>query len=279
MKNFIFGAGYLGHRFSEALAFTLVPRAEVDLTDLPQLEEFLDREKPEVVINCAGKTSGPGEIGIDWCEIHREETIASNIVAPVNLSLACAERGIYFIHIGSGCVYSGDNNGEGYTEEDKPNFDGPQFYAKTKIDSERILRNLPGLLLRIRMPIDDRPHPRNLIDKLKAFQKVIDIQNSMTTVPDLVRALPTLIRQRAQGIYNVVNPGTISAAKIMAFYREYVEPPHTFEILSVEDLDRMTKGKRSNCVLSPAKLEREQGIRFPEIHDAVKTCLVSYRLC
>jgi len=192
MNEIVFGAGFLGKKISKEFQIPCVSRKEVDVSNLYNLRKFLKEKKPKIVINAVGKTGGKGEIGIDWCEVNKEETIQSNIIGAVNLSTECSKREIYFIHLGSGCIYEGDNNGKGFSEEDEPNFYGPQFYSMTKIDSERILKNLPGLLLRIRMPIDDSPNPRNLIDKLKDYPKVIDIQNSMTTIPHLLEVSPHL---------------------------------------------------------------------------------------
>jgi len=266
----IYGKGYLGTRLSKELGAKLLG---TNVLDTKALGAELDDQEPEVVINAVGKTGRPN---IDWCEDHREETVQGNILAPVNLAMQCMKRNIYFVHLGSGCVYYGDNNGEGYSEEDEPNFYGPQFYAKTKIIAEKILKEFPCLQVRLRMPIDDRPHPRNLIDKIRKYDKLIDIQNSMTTVPHMINTIWALMNRRKTGIYNVVNPGTISAAEIMKMYQEIVDPNHKFEAMSLDELDEATKGKRSNCQLSTAKL-RQEGLEMPEIHEAVRNCLVKYK--
>jgi len=270
MKGIVFGKGFLGKRIADEFGYLL---PEINVLDIEKLEECLDKEKPDVVINAVGKTGRPN---IDWCEEHKEETVQSNILGAANLCIESVKRGIYFVHLGSGCIYQGDNNGKGFNEEDEPNFYGPQFYAKTKIIAEKILKEFPCLQLRLRMPIDDKPSERNLIDKLKKYPRVINIQNSMTTVPDLLYAMKILIDKRRTGIYNCVNPGTISAAEIMQMYREIINPNHKFEILSLEDLDKITIAKRSNCYLNADKLQAE-GIKLPEIHKAIKSCLLNYK--
>ena len=97
-------------------------------------KEILDKN-PEAIINCAGKTGKPN---VDWCEDHKVETLYSNVVGPLVLVKVCQELGKYFVHVGTGCVYEGDNNGKGFTEEDKPNFFG-SFYSKSKIWSQEAL--------------------------------------------------------------------------------------------------------------------------------------------
>jgi len=265
----VFGKGFLGKIISDEFQCALT---DINPIKLDLLASYLDSEKPDVVINAIGKTGRPN---IDWCEKHKEETMYSNVVAAANLCMECSKRGIYFVHLGSGCIYSGDNDGKGFSEEDTPNFTG-SFYSRTKIICENILKEFPGLILRLRMPIDNRLDPRNLIDKLTKYPKIIDIQNSMTTVPHLIEAMRKLIEKKATGIYHVVNPGTSSAKEIMLLYREIVDPSHTFEDLSLEGLNSITTAVRSNCKLNSAKLEKE-GIIMPEIHEAIKQCMIKYK--
>lgn len=271
-QGMVFGAGFLGTKLAKELEYTLVAREEVNPLNLDDLQRFLDKRKPSIVVNSIGKTGRPN---IDWCETHKAETLQGNVVVPINLATECEKRGIYFVHIGSGCIYTGYPEG-GFKETDPPNFYGPQFYAKTKILSEMALAELPGLILRIRMPIDNRPHERNLIDKLRKYPKIIEEPNSMTSVPHAVNVIKELISRRREGIYNLVNPGLISAAEIMTMYQSIVDPTHSFEVMSLEQLDKVTLGKRSNCYLSTAKLAAE-GLELPEIHKAVEECLIEYR--
>lgn len=269
-KTIVFGAGYLGTRIANFFEYELT---SLNPLNLEALSAFLDKEKPDIVINAIGQTGRPN---IDWCEDNKQLTIESNVIAAANLCLECSKRNIYFVHLGSGCIYYGDNNGKGFSEEDEPNFYGPQFYAKSKILAEKILKEFPALIIRLRMPIDELPNQRSLINKLLKYDKLINIQNSVTIIPDMLDSLKVLIQKRKTGVYNLVNPGTISATEIMKIYQELVDSSYFFEVLSLEELDSITKGKRSNCVLNTDKLKSE-GIILPEIHNAVRTCLLKYK--
>jgi len=185
------------------------------------------------------------------------------------------DRGVFFAHVGSGCVYDGDNGGAGYGEDDPPNFFG-SYYSRTKLWSEQALRELPVLLLRLRMPIDGMPGPRNLITKLAGYGKVISIPNSVSVLDDFLPAAIELVRRRRTGIYNLTNPGAIVHPRILELYREIVDPSLVFETISMENLGGRVKTGRSNCVLSTVKIERE-GIRLRPVEEAVRSAMVEYR--
>ncbi len=277
MKFLIFGSGgYLGSQFK-----TLYPGAStpsVDIADQAVVASVLDREKPDIVINAAGKTGRPN---VDWCETHREETFQSNVTGPAILLAECGKRGMYWVHLGSGCIYQGDNEGKGYTEEDPPNFTG-SFYSWTKNVSDQMLTRFAegwngegGVLnLRLRMPFDATVNPRNLITKLKGYARVLDTPNSITCIPEFLSAARMLIERRKTGTFNMVNAGGISPYRIMELYREIVDPSHRFERLAIGELPGVVTATRSNCIISPAKLQGE-GIAMKDAEEAVREALTT----
>jgi len=271
MKVLIFGArGYLGASFAEIYPDAITP--SVDISDGTQVAAALDEHQPDVVINAAGKTGRPN---VDWCEDHKQETLASNVTGPLVLLRHCALRNIYWVHLGSGCIYAGDNDGKGFTEEDTPNFMG-SFYSRTKSWSDQILKEFPVLVLRLRMPFDGTDAPRNLITKISGYKSVLDVQNSITYLPDFFVAAQKLIEKRKTGVYNMVNPGSISPFEIMQKYQEIVDPSHSFERLTLDGIGAVTKAERSNCVLQPKKL-KEEGITMKPVNEAVEEALMSIK--
>ncbi len=271
MKYLIFGKGYIAHKFRDHIGSDAI-MSPVDITDYRAVSSELKSHKPDVVINCAGKTGKPN---IDWCEDHKLETLTSNVTGPLTLLRVCSEERVYFVHIGSGCVYSGDNNGRGFSEEDPPNFFG-SFYSNTKIWSEAALKDYPVLQLRLRMPMDGQPGPRNFITKITQYSKIISLPNSMSVLDDFLRAGMTLIEKRATGIYNMTNPGAIEHKEILDMYRDIVDPSFTYEIFSLDEMNTLTKAGRSNCVLSSDKRETASAHMRP-IHEAVRAILEQYR--
>jgi 3,5-epimerase/4-reductase len=260
------GRGFMGQRFLAVYPAALAPG--VDIADPAAVGRALDEARPDVVINCAGKTGRPN---VDWCEEHRGETLRANVTGALVVLEECLKRGVYLVHLSSGCIYEGDNGGGGFGEDDPPNYQG-SFYSRTKAWSDQILREFPVLTLRLRMPFDGSLSERNLIVKLRRYRRVLVERNSLTHLPDFLSAARQLIALRATGIFNVVNPGAISPYELMERYRELVDPDHEFEPLSPEELRSLTRAGRSNCILSTAKL-RSAGVEMPPVGAAVDAAL------
>ncbi len=273
MKYLIFGNGYLGNKFKNALE----NEAEISDADIGNIEEVrnvLKEKKPEIVINCAGRTGRPN---IDWCEVlgNKEETMYSNVVGPLVLAKECSLNNIFMVHLGSGCIYQGDNSGKGFSEEDIPDLkDIPSFYSLTKFMSEYMLKQFPILQLRLRMPVDSEKNLRNFITKITTYEKVISEENSITIIDDLIKTAIELIKRQRTGIYNVTNPGSITHKEILDKYRELVDNNFKYTIIDTKDLK--TKAGRSNCVLNTDKLQKE-GIKLPDIYQAIEEILKKYR--
>ncbi|MEK6960324.1 MAG: sugar nucleotide-binding protein [Nanoarchaeota archaeon] len=297
----IFGAGYVAGKFADHFSGSALKDkpacliTKADIADPVQVDKSISEFKPSIAINCAGKTGRPN---IDWCEdgsfdrskgqswldSNRGQTWRSNVLGPQILAERCQKAGVFLAHVGSGCVYEGDNKGKGFAEDDEPNFFG-SFYSRTKILSEKSLSMMSEkdgakvLQLRLRMPLDSMPGPRNFITKIASYKQVISIPNSISVMDDFVNASSALIAMRATGIYNVVNPNPITHAQILDLYKEIVDKDFKYEIISLDKLHSMTAAKRSNCVLSTRKLEiklREAGIVMPPVIEAVRGALLKY---
>ncbi|HKB41910.1 MAG TPA: sugar nucleotide-binding protein [Gemmataceae bacterium] len=260
------GRGFLGQALRSVYPAAAAP--EVDIADAAAVAAALDAIRPDVVVNCAGKTGKPN---IDWCEHHKDETLRSNLTGALVVLHECLQRGVYLVHFSSGCIYEGTKGGTGFTEDDPPNYTG-SFYSRTKAWADQVLRDFPVLTLRLRMPFDGSQSDRNLIMKLRKYRRVLTVPNSITHLPDFFAVVEQLISRRATGIRNVVNEGTISPFEIMTRYRELVDPKHTFEPLPVAQLGEVAATGRSNCLLSTARL-RSEGLQLPPVRDAVDRAL------
>jgi UDP-glucose 4,6-dehydratase len=253
MTTLLFGAGFLGQRLAETLPDAVLARG-VDIADREAVAGALRTHKPRSVVNAAGKTGHPN---VDWCEHHPLETSRSNVVGPMILAEACAEQGAHLLHLGSGCIFYGPSPSTGGWRED--DFANPTaFYSRTKYAADLVLSRLSNVgIVRLRMPIDDAPGPRNLITKLAGYPQVVDVENSVTIVPDLVEVMRGLVERRATGVFHATNPGPVRHAQLLALYREFVDPNHKATLIREDEL--VSRGlavrARSNCILASSRLE------------------------
>lgn len=270
VKYLIFGNGFIGNRFGNFLQGSVIVDKRINTIG----DIFLQIEKynPEIIINCIGKTGKPN---IDWCEGHKDETFFSNVTIPTMIAEVCKDTDIYMVHMGSGCIYETNRcSGMGFSENDKHNFKG-SFYSRTKIFAENILSEYDNILqLRIRMPIDNIPSPRNLINKLIGYKQVINVPNSITYIPDFIAIAKKLMDIHETGIFNVTNTGAITHKEILEMYKNIVDPSYEVpEFIPIEKLD--TVARRSNCILYNTRLEGK-GIKMRHVLDAVEVCMKDY---
>lgn len=263
MKLLVLGNGFIGKYVSKYLG---CPISDARIDDMYSIQKEINIYNPDIVINCIGKAGNPN---VDWCENHIDETFRSNVFVPQILDMLCRSYKIKMVHIGSGCIY---NNGI-FSEEDAPNFIG-SIYSKSKKEVEESLsKNV--LQLRIRMPISSEPGDRNLITKLLKYDKILDMENSVTVIDDFLYALKLLIQKDAKGIFNVVNPVAVKHSEILNIYNKYSNVEKKFSIISIEELEKITIAPRSNCILSTNKLE-SFGIRLRTAPEAIEDCIKKY---
>jgi 3,5-epimerase/4-reductase len=260
------GRGFMGQNLLTHYPGAVAP--DVDIADASAVAAALETTLPDVVINCAGKTGKPN---IDWCEDHKLETVRSNVTGALVVLQECLRRDVYLVHLSSGCIYEGDNGGQGFGEDDPPNYTG-SFYSRTKAAADQLLGEFPVLTLRLRMPFDGSLSERNLIMKLRKYSRLLTEPNSVTYLPDFLGVADQLIARRAMGIYNIVNEGSISPFDIMTRYRALVDPAHSFTALALSQLGEVATAGRSNCLLSTAKL-RGQGLQLSPVGDAIDRAL------
>ncbi len=273
MKILIFGNGYIGNRCHEAWSDSVL--SPVKVTSKHDALDEIRKHQPDAVLNAAGIKGKPN---VDWCEDHQQETIQGNTLMPLHLAEACQEAGVYLLHMGSGCIFYGDSPhaDHAWKEED---FGNPSaVYSRAKFAADLCLSTLPNVgIARIRMPIDWKPASGNMIDKLATYPKIIDVENSVTVIDDMLIVFHQLLEKNAPGIFHVTNPGTMKHRELIALYDELVDPSHSNEWISNDELvgQGLAKKGRSNNFLSNTRLE-QMGITMRPINEALRDTMEKY---
>lgn len=283
----VYGAGgWIGGQFCRFLQEEginyIVGKCRIgDDPDLVIENEILD-VAPSHVISLIGRTHGPGNNTIDYLEGSAEKltiNLRDNLFGPILLAEICRKFNIHFTYIGSGCLFTyTDEHPIGsspFTEDDVPNYFGSS-YSVAKGYTDRLMHHYGNVLnIRMRLPVSNDVHPRNLITKLAGYPKIMSVPNSVTVLPDLLPALLKLMKKKHVGTVNLVNHGSIEHVDILSDYVQYVDPSHTYELVGMDhssEFAKALKKKRSNCYLDTKVL----GELCPEVSsakEAVRTAL------
>lgn len=266
--------------------------------DYLSIGALINHYKPDILINCIGFCGSPS---IDQCETKQAETFNTNTVLPVMLANECYQRDIRLINIGSGCIFSKASPHKDYSRwrpcvrsyDDEIEFsherseypdlgwretdpaNPPSLYSKSKYACDLLLENYKNTTtLRIRMPLSEKNHPRNLLNKLLQYRKIVEELNSITWMQDLSRSVEHAITKELSGVFHCTNSEPIKHSRILDEYKKYY-PEYTYEKISANDLDLLTSAKRSNCILDNTKL-RATGFEFTPIEEAIKMCVEGF---
>jgi len=267
-KTLILGQGFIGKRLQEDLKCDISGRKIYSFKDA---EEEIKKYNPNILINCIGHT---GRKNIDGCELNKDKSLFANTFAPIILAEVAIRKKIKLVHITSGCIYHFDYSYDLPIKEEKtPNYFN-LFYSRSKIYAERAIEVLSDkfdiLITRLRIPLDNQPHPKNILTKLIRYKRIIDVPNSITYIPDFIKALKHLIRIEARRIYNVVNKGSLRYPELLDVYKKYV-PGFKYRVIDPKELNLV----RTNLILSTQKLENT-GFKIRDIKEVLEECICNY---
>jgi len=261
---------------SRDLPYVAWSRSDVDYTNLAELKCNLYVLGEDLhIINCAGYIGKPN---VDACELAKADCIEGNVLLPLMLAQLCHEKDYELTHISSGCIYGGYD--KHFTEEDASNFDfqNGSFYSGTKALAEKVVKqNNPNTyIFRLRIPFDEHASPRNYITKLLSYDKLLNLDNSLSHRADFAKYSIDLIEQKVpKGTYNITNKGFINAKGVIELIKKYGLSNKDFKFFDdIESFSKETVAPRSNCILDTSKVE--QYIKIRTAQEALEDALSKY---
>ena len=113
----------------------------LNIMDLDEVLSFVEKTKPDVIINCAAATN------VDGCEKDWDFAYKLNALGPRNLAIASTKVGAKLVHVSTDYVFPG-NASKPITEFDSP---APiSAYGKTKYEGERFVQQFANRFFIVR---------------------------------------------------------------------------------------------------------------------------------
>lgn len=265
----IFGKGKVSHIISKS-DDVIFSRGDCDISNHRRVNFIINRVNPDVVINCAAKTS------LEYCQDNKLEAYKSNTLGAINILDCCARINVKFVHISSGCLFDGNQTVVDETTSTSP----VVWYTRTKDWTDDYIQNFGYenyLILRPRQLISKTPHPSNMITKFANMSRIpaIKEENSLTCIEDFSDMIDHLLSIDASGVFNCNNTGTITPYEIAMRIKETINSNLIVEDISYDKLLDILPNKRVNTILSCDKLI-DSGYLPRTANDALDWCLKNY---
>ena len=178
---------------------------ELDITNPDAVNNFCDREKPDLILNCAAYTA------VDKAEEDEKIAYAVNVTGPENLANTAAKLNIPFVHVSTDYVFFGDGSSP-MKENDE--CDPKGVYAKTKREGEIKIEKSEAKWMTVRTSwlygLSGNNFPDTMIRMANGRDElsvVDDQKGSPTFSRDLAEALWKLIGLQETGYFHFSNSG------------------------------------------------------------------------
>ena len=264
-------------RFSEGNELILTDVAELDITNEEMVMNYVKKERPECIINCAAFTA------VDKAETAGEIVERINADGPGNLAKAAKENDAVLVHVSTDYVFGGDLDIEKDYKEEDPK--APvTAYGITKLHGEEQIQKNTDKYYIFRTAwlygIGGNNFVKTMLklgEDKDELNVVSDQHGSPTYAKDLSEIIyQAVTKQIPYGIYHATNEGYTTWYDFTKAIFEYtgiickVNPVTTEEYIKMMNIVQAKRPKNSQ--MSKEKL-KEAGIKVPEWEDALKRYL------
>ena len=246
--------------------------AELDITNVEAIEQFLAANNIDGIVNCAAYTA------VDKAEANEEFCTLLNAEAPGYLAHAIGKRGGWMIQISTDYVFDGTQHIPYQEDEDTcPN----SVYGRTKLVGEFNVLKLCQQSMVIRTAWLYSTFGNNFVKTMIRLGNerpelgvIADQIGTPTYARDLARIIMTAISKGIQpGIYHFTNEGVASwydftkaIHRLAGITTCHVRPLHTSEYPTAAQ-------RPPYSVLDKTKIKQTYGIEIPYWEESLKECI------
>lgn len=171
---------------------------EVDITKEDEVNKFVNRMRPHVIINCSGWSNR------DKCEEYTDEAFLLNSIGARNIAIASNKYMAKIVQLSTADVFDGTSF-KSYTEFDKPN--PKSIYGKSKFEGENYVRQFSNyhFIVRVsRLYSRENQFVENIISQGKNGDVTVakDLYMSPTSAHELANFLIKLIKTTSFGTFH-----------------------------------------------------------------------------
>jgi len=256
--------------------FDYTDYAELDISNLATVKNYVSDTTPDYIINCAAYTA------VDKAQTEQELCFRLNAEAVKNLRLAANQNNSRIIHISTDYVFNGRGK-KPYTEEDIPEPDS--VYGQSKLKGELYLQGDANTII-IRTSWLYSQFGNNFLKTITRLGKerdeirvVYDQTGTPTYAPDLAKAILSIIdftethgNNFIPGIYHYSNEGNTNWYE---FAREIIDSLKlNCRVTAIETKDYPTAAPRPGySVLNKAKIRNTFGLKIPHWKESLRECI------
>jgi len=244
-----------------------VSHDELDITILKDVLEYIEKYRPDIIINCAAYTN------VDRCESDIDTAFKVNAIGPRNLAIAAQRVGAKLLHVSTDYVFNGTG--------DIPfrEYDIPQpinVYGKTKLLGEQYVREFCDKYFIVRTAWLYGKYGKNFVytilnaAKEKGYLEVVnDQRGNPTNAEDFAYHILKLVLIDEYGIYHCTGKGECSWYDFACKIVEYAGINCTVVPITSDKINRAAK-RPSYSSLDNMMLRCTIGDKMRNWEDALK---------
>jgi dTDP-4-dehydrorhamnose reductase len=195
----------------KGIDYVALSRADLDVTNIGQVEKLVNSTKPDVVINAAAYTN------VEQAEIDSDEAFKVNQLGAANLAIASRSVNAKLVHFSTDYVFAGNGNSPWKVNDLTEPL---SIYGKSKLAGEvEILKEYPEKSLIIRTAWLYSPYGKNFYKTMltkalnggESVRVVNDQQGQPTNAFDLAElTVEAVINDVPFGVFHGTNGGPCS---------------------------------------------------------------------
>ena len=247
---------------------------ELDISNYKMVDDFIRRQRPDVIINCAAYTN------VDGCEVNHDAAFKANALGPRNLAQAATKTGARLVHVSTDYVFSGRENGG--IAQDEATLPGPiSAYGSTKLMGEKYVEQFCHRHFIVRTAWLYSYYGKNFVKTMLRLARdkervnvVSDQIGTPTYAHDLADAIAKILAapQWLPGIYNFSNEGVASWYDFAQAVFDITGSKCVATPISTDQYPT-TAERPHYSVLDKSKIKATYGIEIRHWRHALSSCL------